>query len=151
MVLTKYLLTFLFLLHLKDKERMEGWICLFIYIRHFSRLSSLLNLKAVPWLLFNIHVTLCIDTFLGTLLLFAVPSTWVFARQKMKKPELSHLPFIITPSPPVTLLHFWTPRLTRSTSPFNQQDPKKVPNKPPSPVVPWTVLNRSSPEPNVRN
>lgn len=60
MVSTKSLLTFLFLLHLKDKGRMEWRIYLFIYIRHlFSFILSLFNLKALLWCLLSIPVTPC--------------------------------------------------------------------------------------------
>lgn len=41
MVSTKSLLTFLFLLHLKEKERKEWGMCLFIYTGHLFSLILL--------------------------------------------------------------------------------------------------------------
>lgn len=134
---------------------MEWGICLFIYIRHlFSFILSLFNLKALLWRLLNIHITLCIDTFLGRLLFFSVRSTLAFARQQVKKPERSHFSFIITPLPFSDTLSLLSAPLPQSHTPQHlliSGIPEKVPNETPSPVIPWTVLSRSSPEPNIKN
>lgn len=102
MVPTKSLLTFLFLLHLKDKERMEWGTWLFIYIRPlFSFIFSLFNLKALLWHLLNIHVTLCIDKFLDRKeIILCLKHISFFARQQMKKPRKAlSLPLYHPPSP----------------------------------------------------
>lgn len=115
MVSTKSLLTFLFLLHLKDKGRLEWGIYIFVYIRHlFSFILSLFNLKALLWCLLSIPVTPCSYIFsVSCIIIFFCPKHVGFCKDQSLISPLS------------SQLSQHSLAFVCSTSAFNQWDPNK--------------------------